>query len=380
MIGKIPKAGRGFKGIVSYLLNGPRREERQDAIEDERPNDRTGERPNATRNRVLWTDTRNLITADPQKALTIMRATANRSARCKAPVYHFVISWTPDEEPDDDTMRRIVDTTCEDMEMQDLQRIAIAHDDTRHRHVHVVVNRIHPETGKAWNRRQDWVRLEQSLARQAKVLGLRYVPGRHSAPEAFKNKPRKAPDREYQMARRKRLPTPPMKWGPNRFAAERPALARIFDTASSWEDLHASLDDMGLRLEEKAQGHVLRDVDSEIKLSLISKTARIKALELRFGKLFVPNPSPDLRSSTRRKQKTPYVPDPISPSPDLKPIHRGTYSTSPQEIPTNPARHNVSKVDQTQRVREHKPNTDDNTPSDTPSSEKRKRRKNRRSR
>lgn len=359
MIGKIPKAGRGFKGIVTYLMHGARQPERPDAKQPSlhdanklQTNGRTPERANAKSNRVLWTETHNLVTSDPNKAVRVMRATANRSRRCKSPVYHFVISWTPDEAPTSDAMRAIVADTCRDMGLDDHQRIAIAHDDTRHKHVHVVVNRVHHETGRAWNRSQDWVRLEQSLAHQAKARGLRFVPGRHNTEVQDDHVPRNARDGEYQHARRKKQPTPPLKWGPNRLAAERPNLVALFDAATSWDHLGVALATAGLSLERKGQGHVLRDSTSEVKLSDLAKHLRISALQNRFN-----SPWPGaLGSSSQCLPSTPAsaaVKNLLSnkekpPSIDAIPKH--PQLTAPANRPLAP-----SAVDQPFNVTDHDP-------------------------
>lgn len=284
MLGKIPAAGRGFKGIVSYLLRGQAGKEKHRGAAAERQ-DATAP---SVGNRVLFVSTENLLTNDAEKAARVMRATANRSTRCKAPVYHFVISWRKEDRPDFATMRSIVDGACSDMGMDGLQRIVIAHDDTRHRHVHVVVNRIHPETGKAWNRRQDWVRLEVSLARLAVKHGYERVAGRHNEPARFANAPKKAPDREYQLARRKGTPAPQLKWNQARIVAERPSLIAVFERSRSWQHLHHELSRLGYRLDAKGAGLVVRDATSEVKLSLLSKAIRITTLEQRFGSAFQP--------------------------------------------------------------------------------------------
>ena len=67
MIGKVANAGRGFKGVVDYLLDGKR-----------------GTRRNP--NRVAWVTGRNVLIEDPRKAARLMQATARQSVRCKAPV------------------------------------------------------------------------------------------------------------------------------------------------------------------------------------------------------------------------------------------------------------------------------------------------------
>lgn len=348
MIGKIPKAGRGFKGIISYLLNGARETKRQNdkqpALQDATDlQTKTDERPNATRNRVLWTETHNLITTDPKKAVRVMRATANRSRRCKSPVYHFVISWTPEEVLTTDLMRSIVKQTCKDMGLEDHQRIIIAHDDTLHRHVHVVVNRVHHDTGKAWNRAQDWVRLERSLAYQAKAHGLRYVPGRHNAPEIFKDQPKRTKDAEFQRARRKKLPAPTPQWSTDRLVAERKRVALLFDTAQSWGHLHDGLSAIGLSLRQKAQGYVLHDGSSEVKLSSISKTARIHLLTKRFGTAY--------QSHSRKNSSPVAVQKPAAPY--VKPTHADANSTHPQLKQPSSVKASSSAVDQGLSVIKH---------------------------
>jgi len=354
MIGKIPKAGRGFKGLTSYLLDGRRAPEQASATTDERTNATTGERNNARKDRVLWTETHNLLTRDPKQAMRIMRATAGKSRRCKSPVYHFVISWTPNETPTEALKRRIVADTCADLGLADHQRIVVAHDDTRHAHVHVVINRVHPDTGKAWNRQQDWVRLEQSLARQAKQHGLLFVPGRHNT-DHLQNEPRKARDPEYQQARRKGQQPPPMTWGNNRLAAERPRIITLFNSATSWDELAAALGKAGLRLERKGQGHVIRDDTGEVKLSQISKTTRISALERKFRSPWraantAParqNPSIPQIPTTANAQKPP----PIS---GKTPVH-DPIPKHPQVIPPIITRPPQSEVDRLANVKQHTP-------------------------
>lgn len=357
MIGKIPKAGRGFKGLVSYLTNS-----------------QTSARSNPDRSRVLWSDTANLLTTNPQKAVTVMRATANKSRRCKSPVYHFVISWTPEEKPSAALTRRIVADTCADLGLSDHQRIVIAHDDTRHAHVHVVVNRVHPDTGKAWNRAQDWVRLERSLARQAKAHALRFVPGRHNADGPLKPEHRKAPDPEYQRARRTGQPLPPQKWDKARIAAERPRILALFKAARTWEELDNGLAAQGWRLEGKGQGHVMRDDKSEVKLSQVSKDIRIKRLEEQFN-------APWCGAIGATHPKTP----PAGKKPHTflaqtprqfgqKPRASDAIPTHPQLIACTKAQPAQSKVDLLNDVGDHNPSKMHSSPSKpAPLSPRRKR-------
>lgn len=262
MIGKVPKAGRGFKGVVSYLLKG----------EKGRKNDPS---------RVAWTDVRNLSADDPELAPGLMRATASRNRRCNAPVYHFVISWHHDEHPTDLIMQQVADNTCRDLDLDEHQRLYVAHADTRHKHLHIVVNRIHPETHKAWNRRQDWVRIERSLADQARDYGFDYVPGRHNEPD-FEGE--RSNERDGAFQRSKRLGLEPLPaWSGERVRDERGDLAKVFAQARSWEELDAAVAERGMMLVRKGQGLVLADPEGTVKVSSLAKGFGLKRLEAQFG-------------------------------------------------------------------------------------------------
>ena len=263
MIGKVPRPGKGFKGLIRYLLHGDRKKTRDP-------------------NRVAWCETRNLIIDDPAKVPALMRATAARSKRVKKPVYHYVVSWHRDEAPADAIMRQVADTTCKDLGLSEYQALYIAHNDTEHRHVHIVVNRVHPETHLAWRTSHDYRRIEQSLRRQSEDMGLDYVPGRHNDPERFhaKGSRRRINDRAYQYARRTGKP-------PTKSASLRKeqvaAFFAVYRGATSWDQFEGSLAAMGLHLEAKGQGAVVVDGAVEHKLSAFGKETRLKDLQDRFG-------------------------------------------------------------------------------------------------
>jgi len=266
LIGKVPRGGRGFRGLVNYLLHGDRRR--------------------AGTARVAWTATRNLLVDDPDQAPLLMHITARKSVRVTKPVYHFVISWHPQERPTPELMRAIADATCVDLALDDYQRLYIAHHDTLHPHVHVVVNRVHPETGIAWQTSHDYRRIEQSLARQALVMGKEPVPGRHNGLITASAASRRQRDADYQQARR----TNPKSPSRGRMSREeivrlRLALGPVFSSARGWSDLAAALAAHDLALVRKGQGLVLANphTHAEMKLSDLGRNIRFAELEQRFG-------------------------------------------------------------------------------------------------
>ncbi len=147
MIPKINGLGRSFAGVAAYCLH--------DAPE---PDDR---RPR-TSERVGWADTRNLATFRPERAARLMAATAKAAPDLKRlvggsrggrklakPVLHYSLSWARDETPAKREMSRAVDGSMEALGLECHEALIVAHEDTRHPHVHVVANRVDPETGKA---------------------------------------------------------------------------------------------------------------------------------------------------------------------------------------------------------------------------------------
>ena len=147
MIPKINGLGRSFAGVAAYCLH--------DAPE---PDDR---RPR-TSERVGWADTRNLATFRPERAARLMAATAKAAPDLKRlaggspggrklakPVLHYSLSWARDETPDKGEMNRAVDESLEALGLEGHEALIVAHEDTRHPHVHVIANRVDPETGKA---------------------------------------------------------------------------------------------------------------------------------------------------------------------------------------------------------------------------------------
>lgn len=265
MIGKVPRSGSGFRGLVNYLVHGPR------------------EAPDAAR--VAWSATRNMLVDDLELAPRLMRAVAKQSVRCRRPVYHMVISWHQDENPSHALMKTVAEATLADLALDEHQAILIAHRDTAHRHLHIVANRVHPATGKTWHASMDYARIERSLRRQAEAMNMPYVPGRFNDPDRFKTASRNARDPEVQASMRTGS-SPQPRWSKAEVAARRPGIAALFEMASTWTSLRQVLAAEGLVLAAKGQGIVIVGADGTMKLSDLGKNIRLAALEERFGETF----------------------------------------------------------------------------------------------
>lgn len=147
-------SNRSFSGLGRYLV------EAKDGPQEER---------------VAWLTSRNLPTDDPQVAVTIMTATARENARVDRAAYHLEISFDPSDNVNREKMEHVADTLLRDLGLHEHQTLIVAHGDRRHPHVHLLVNRVHPETGRVWNRWQDRTRIQEILRKEERALGLRVL-------------------------------------------------------------------------------------------------------------------------------------------------------------------------------------------------------------
>lgn len=147
----------------------------------------------STRERVAWTQSVNMLTADPDRAWKVMAYTARHQARLKAasgqkmtgrkaekPVLAYSLSWHPEQKPDPDHMRETALQSLKALGLQEHEAMIIAHSDTAHRHVHVVANRIHPITGKVASDSYTWLKLSDFALTYARAHGMNYSPQREA--------------------------------------------------------------------------------------------------------------------------------------------------------------------------------------------------------
>jgi hypothetical protein len=155
MVPSIAGNGASFRGTGLYYLH--------DKAEKGR------EKP-STANRVAWTSTRNLANEDPEKAIDEMWHTAEDAARLKAgrggrrcddPVKTLSLAWAPHQSPTREQMEVAVDGYLKAMGWQEHQALLICHNDEPHPHVHLILNRVHPETGRILNDWKDWKRSQR---------------------------------------------------------------------------------------------------------------------------------------------------------------------------------------------------------------------------
>lgn len=153
MIPRVGPGGSSFKGAGQYYLH---------------------DKEASTSERVAFTHTINMHTDDPEKALKVMAWTAEHQKDLKLasgvkatgrklekPVYTYSLSWAPEETPTRDEMIGAMKDSLKTLGMDDREVLMVAHSDTNAPHIHAIVNRVHPETGKAASTSRDHLKLSR---------------------------------------------------------------------------------------------------------------------------------------------------------------------------------------------------------------------------
>ena len=212
--------------------------------------------------RVGWVETRNTLASDPRAVVAEMeRDVALSRSRVEKPVYHVALSFDPTDAPTRDELRGAVDRTLRDLGLGDHPALVVAHTDTDHPHVHVMVSRVGAD-GKAWSTSFSNRRLRASVEAQERELGVRWT------------------GRNAELARPPDTPKEPG------FAAHVRSVALAdLRQATSWSDLDKRLAARGLRVERRGRGAVVTDGTREVKLSSVSRGASRPKLEARLGPL-----------------------------------------------------------------------------------------------
>lgn len=169
MVPKIAKSGRSFKGATLYYLH---------------------DKNAATTERVAFVETVNLPTNDAQRATAHMIDTAAHANELKAaagikggrklqkPVYCYSLAWHPSETPTHAEQIEAARETMQLLGLSDHQALIVGHTDKDHLHVHVIVNRVHPEVGRAANMGNDQLKLSEWAEAYEKARGQVFCPER----------------------------------------------------------------------------------------------------------------------------------------------------------------------------------------------------------
>jgi hypothetical protein len=244
--------GTDFCGLIAYLAGSP------DAVHPER---------------VVWISYRNLDDVDdPARVARVMRAHAGHHPRTEKPVYHFGLSLRLAEHLTPEQWDQAVDRVLQRLGLGRHQALVVAHRDTDHEHVHIVVNRVGDE-GRGWLPSLDLLKTRDAIQHIEIEFGLTRDDTHDLSPPVLTSG-------AYQQA---------LRTGRQPLADRvRDQAAAAFANATGWSDLEARLAARGFRLEPAARSSGLLVTDGSLfaSLSHVDQSLSGPKLARRFGETF----------------------------------------------------------------------------------------------
>jgi hypothetical protein len=183
--------------------------------------------------------------------------------------YHLVISFPPGERPTPTQLENIERVLVERIGLGGHQRLSATHLDTGHLHLHVAINKIHPESFRCVEPYYDKRRLMQACVELEAKHGL--IPTAHGEVANTREASRTAREAMLALLRSDILP-------------------KAITKTQTWEELHGVLREQGLELRLRGAGLVFQNVGGtvRVKASSVARELSLKALTDKLGRYRTP--------------------------------------------------------------------------------------------
>ena len=234
--------------------------------------------------KLAHSGTLNFLTTTRAAQKNEMIALAEESIQSRMPVTHWVLSWKDEEQPTPEKVDFAVRYFLQLMEWKEHQAFYAVHKNTSNLHVHIVVNRVHPDTLKVHrpNRGFDIDRAHLAIAKLERIQGWASEENSVYEPSLSGNflslskrdYPKLCPVAES-------LENATGEKSAQRIVRER-GLSIIKD-ATSWRELHEGLTEVGLRFEKKGSGALVWVGDAAVKASSVDRSFSLPKLVKKLG-------------------------------------------------------------------------------------------------
>lgn len=207
-----------------------------------------------------------------------MTATASLNPTLRQPAYHVVLTWAETECPSDDEMILAARMVLQDMGASAYQAVIAIHRDRINPHIHVVLNRVHPITGRSFSLSHDFARLERACRKVEHRMGWPQDRGRfdvtlegdevalipkpagHWQLKSVARAEGLRPDGRAVRAEERRTGMPSL--GDLLPAAALLRLRRLLDDAATWAQAHGAVRSMHLRyIRHRSGARIVRPTD-----------------------------------------------------------------------------------------------------------------------
>ena len=228
---------------------------------------------NGAGEKVLWARLTHCEAEIPVLAIAEIEATQAQNTRSKVDkTYHLVISFPEGERPNRTQLEDIEDAICAALGFAEHQRISAVHQDTDNLHLHLAINKVHPQTLNIQEPYRDFYTLSETCRKLEQKHGLQVD---HGIGEG-QNKGRAA-DLEAHSGQQSLL-----SWIQESLGEP---LKQCLATGQSWEDLHQVLTAYGLVIKPRGAGLVIATQDGTlgVKASAVDRGLSFKSLSDRWG-------------------------------------------------------------------------------------------------
>lgn len=207
---------------------------------------------------------------DPDLNIKEIRATQMLVTSTKGDkTYHFIVSLREGETLNKDEMHRVVNMQLKALGFEKHQAFVAAHRDTANFHLHIAVNKIHPETHKVISPYKDFEKLDRTCGKLEQILGLQADNRIGKNQDKQKPKTLHSGKQSFQ------------EWVTDFI----PDISDKLEKAKTWKELHHGLAIYNLELRKRGAGLVISDRENKffMKASTVGRSMSKKALEIRFG-------------------------------------------------------------------------------------------------
>ncbi|MCB5946000.1 relaxase/mobilization nuclease domain-containing protein [Acidocella sp. KAb 2-4] len=221
---------------------------------------------------------------DSRSAAVEMEAVAHGAPRCKDPALHIVLSWQQGEHPTEQQQREAVATVLDNLrdkdgrDMSGHQWVATLHRETDNDHLHILINRVDPETMRTVS--PEWS--ERSLHKAAREIeaaqGWKEDSGLMKW-DAQQRRAVKTPQVEREQQKSDRLPEKAARMEAHSYSesltgyvkssgVEKELRQILKDERATWADVQYSLGRHGLEIRKAEKGgYTITDGEQHTKAS-----------------------------------------------------------------------------------------------------------------
>jgi len=200
----------------------------------------------------------------------LMNATAAEARRRNRfrgnPVYHVALNWMEGEHPSTAQVDAAVQHLMKAVGLQECEALWALHRDTDYDHVHVVINRIHPETGRVVGPGPyDYFKIDKAGRELELVQGWQHAPGPYvveegpQGPEIVRrHRPERRvarPTQKAERAARNQAAPSFQEWVNN--APAHAVQNALQGPGTTWPNVHRALADYGVAITPKGSGLIV---------------------------------------------------------------------------------------------------------------------------